>query len=441
MPTGSQTPAHRMKKRDIAKPGFALVLVSCLSLATVPAAQASTSAAQPAVVGVADAATPDPLFPAPGQPTAPSAEDDRTASTVAKDADDLRVATLHANITADSSGDEPVKDLIASLSTGNHTQARAVAQTVQMNDPDVIVLTGVTYDKEHQIAELLNGYLAAGQHSESGLDFPYLFTEGTNSGRESGVDLDGDGTIGGPGDAVGYGEYPGQYGTVIFSKYPIVEEEVRTFKEFLWSDVPDTSMPTGRDSSLESSVLRLHETSMWDVPVEVDGETVHIISASVASPPEAADTDRGDDMRRVMADYVAGRAWYLYDDEGETGHMEPGTPFVVAGVPAVRSGEVENLDVLLESPVIRDTRPEAVTEVPEDEHPAATWATDPEDTRHVAEGRGERASFVLPSTSVDVSGSGVFWPAEGEYGYEVVDPESVYGLDDRLVWLDLTISS
>ncbi|NDK31547.1 endonuclease/exonuclease/phosphatase family protein [Nesterenkonia sp. Hz 6-5] len=351
------------------------------------------------------------------------------------------MATLHADITADSTGEDPVKDLIASLSTGNHTQARAVAQTVQMNDPDIVVLTGVSYDKEHQIAELLNSYLAAGQHSESGLDYPYTFTDGTNSGRESGVDLDGDGTIGGPGDAVGYGEYPGHYGTVIFSKYPIVEHEVRTFKEFLWSDVPDTSMTTGRDSSLESSVLRLNETSMWDVPVEVDGEHVHLISASVASPPEVADTNRGDDMRRVMADYVAGRAWYLYDDAGETGHMDPGTPFVVAGVPAVRAGESENLDVLLESPVIRDTRPEAVTEVPQEEHPAATSAADPEDTRHVAGGRGERASFVLPSASVDVSGSGIFWPAEGEHGYEVVDPDSAYGLDDRLVWLDLTISS
>lgn len=180
---------------------------------------------------------------------------------------------------------------------------------------------------------------------------------------------------------------------------------------------------------------------MWDVPVEADGEHIHLVSASVAAPSGAADTDRGDDMRRVLADYVSGSAWYLYDDEGQSGHMEPGTPFVVAGAPAARSGESENLEVLLQSPVLRDTRPEAVTDVAEDEHPASARTTRLMDTRHVDQGRDQRASFVLPSTIVDVSGSGVFWPAEGEYGYEVVDPDSAYSIDDRLVWLDLTIGS
>lgn len=441
MPIGSNKPAHRMTKRNIAKPGLALVLASCLSFVTISAAQSSTSAEESAAAGVADDATPDSLFPAPGQPTPSGDGDDKTTSTVSKDADDLRVATLHADITADPTGEMPVEDLIASLSTGNHTQARAVAQTVQINDPDVIVLTGVTYDKDHRILDLLQGYFAAGQHSESGVDYPYSFTADTNSGRDSGVDLDGDGTIGGPGDAVGYGDYAGQYGTVIFSKYPIVEEDVRTFREFLWSDLPNASMPRDEYSSLESSVLRLNETSMWDVPLDIDGEAVHVISSSVASPPDASNAEREDDMRRVIADYVEGRAWYLYDDDGETGHMTPGTPFVMAGVPAAEAGEAGNLDVLLESPVLRDTRPEVVTEVSEEDHPASVWASDQVETRYGNPGQGVRASFVLPSTSLDVNGSGVFWPAEGEYGYEVVDPDSVYSLEDRLVWLDLTIDS
>ncbi|TLP74339.1 endonuclease/exonuclease/phosphatase family protein [Nesterenkonia sphaerica] len=441
MPTGSYPPALRMKQRNIAKTGAALAVSANLVFTAVPAAQSSTApTAHSAVVGVADDATPDALFPAPGQPNALSSDDDKTATTVHKDEEDLRVATLHADITADPSADEPVAELIASLSTGNHTQARAVAQTVQMNDPDVLVLTGVTYDDEHHIAELLREYFAAGQHSESGLDYPYFFTAETNSGRESGVDLDGDGIIGGAGDAVGYGEYPGQYGMIVFSKYPVVDEEVRTFQDFLWRDLPESAMVQGQHFSLKSSVLRLNETSMWDVPVEVDGETIHLISSALAAPAEHADTERGDDMRQVLADYVEGRAWYLYDDEGETGHPAPGTRFVVAGAPSASADEPENLEVLLDSPMLRDTQPEAVTEVPEDQHPAAAWATDLVDTRHVADNEGQRASFVLPSRSLQISNSGVFWPAEGEFGYEVVDPDSSYSLQDRLVWVDLTIS-
>ncbi|RJN32651.1 endonuclease/exonuclease/phosphatase family protein [Nesterenkonia natronophila] len=440
MPTGSYKPAHRMRQWKIAKTGSTLVVAACLALVTVPAAQSSTTAAKPAVADVAHNATPESLFPAPGQPTAASSDVDKTESTVEKDADDLRVATLHANITAEPHADDPVTELIASLSTGNHTQARAVAQTVQMNNPDVLVLTGVTYDEDQQIAQLLNEYLAAGQHSESGVDYPHVFTAGTNSGRESGVDLDGDGIIGGSGDAVGHGDYPGHYGMIVFSKHPIVDDDVRTFQDFLWRDLPKTSMPEEQYSSLAASVMRLNETSMWDVPVNVEGETVHLISSAVAGPPEDADTDRGDDMRRVLADYVAGRAGYLYDDQGETGHLPPDAPFIVAGMPAVSVDEPENIEVLLESPLLRDTQPEAVTEVPEDQHPNTTWATDPVDTRHVADKQGQRASYVLPSTSLEVSDSGVFWPAEGEFGYEVVDPESAYSLEDRLVWVDLTIS-
>lgn len=426
--------------RDVARPGAVLALAAGLSLMVLPAAQSTTSAQGAGVVGVTETVTPLSLYPAPGQPSPPSEpEADASTSVVQKDEDDLRVATLHAGITADSGAEQPVENLINSLRTGNHTQSRAVAQTVQINDPDVLILTGVTYDEQQQIAEELGGYLSAGQHTETGLDYPYVFTAPTNSGRESGVDLDGDGTIGGAGDAIGYGEYSGQYGTVIFSKYPIVEDQVRTFQNFLWSDLPESSMPEDRFSDLESSVLRLNETSLWDVPVEVDGEKIHVVTTSVAAPPGDADTARGDDIRRVVADYVSGHAWYLYDDDGETASLSPGTPFVVAGVPAAEGSSAEDLAVLLDSPVLQDTEPQAVTEMPIAERPGSQGEPDAVATRQVAGERDRRASFVLPSAALEVSGSGVFWPGEGEHGYEVVNPDSSYSLEDRLVWVDLTI--
>ncbi len=417
------------------RPAAAVLTASCLSLAAVPAAQSGTAAD-----GVAGA-TPAALYPAPGQPS-PEANgnDDAATSTVHKDQGDLRIATLHADITADPSAEAPVESLVNSLATGNHTQARAVAQTAQLNAPDVLILTGVSYDEDQQIAEQLNGYLASGQYGAAGLDYPYIFTAPTNSGRESGVDLDGDGSIGGPGDAVGYGEYPGQYGTVIFSKHPIAEDEVRTFQQFLWDDLPQAELPETSHSDLAASVLRLSETSLWDIPVEVDGHTINLVTTALATPSEEADIARGDDLRQVIADYVTGQAWYLYDDKGEPAPGNPAAHYVVAGLPAAKTGP-ENLDVLLDSPVLQDTQPEAVTQRPLSDRPGSEWHTDPLATRHVPGDRDLRTSYVLPSTTLPVSDSGVFWPGEGEIGYQVVNPESSYALEDRLVWVDLTAGS
>lgn len=425
MPTGSEKSA---RKNGVIMTKASIVTVGALSLSLMvaPAAQSSTPGD-----GVTDAVTHLSLYPAPGQPSPSEPDSTSSSSLVEKSEEDIRVATLHAGITAEPNAESPVESLIDSLRTGNHTSARAVAQTVQANAPDVVVLTGVTYDHEHRIAEELRSYLTAGQRTEDGVDYPYMFTAPTNSGRESGLDLNRDGVIGGPEDAVGYGEYAGQYGTVIFSKYPLVENEVRTFQNFLWDDLPENSMPEDRFTDLESSALRLNETSFWDVPIDVDGKQLHILATAVSSEDEQADTSRGEDIRRVIAEYAAGRAWYLYDDDGETASMTPGAPFVVAGVPAAEGASAEDLSVLLESPVLQDTEPEAVTEAP----PAEATAT-----RDSSVLPGGRASYVLPSSAMNVSGSGVFRPHEGERGYEVVNPESTYSLDDRLVWVDLTIS-
>lgn len=407
------------------KTAFATIGALSLSVMIAPAAQSSTPSD-----GVADAVTHLSLYPAPGQPSPSEPESASSSSVVEKEDGDIRVATLHAGITADPTAENPVETLIDSLRTGNHTPARAVAQTVQTNAPDVVVLTGVSYDAEHRIAEELHSYLTAGQRTEAGLDYPYMFTAPTNSGRESGLDLNRDGTIGGAEDAVGYGEYPGHYGTVIFSKYPILQDEARTFQNFLWDDLPENSMPEDLFTDLESSALRLNETSFWDVPIDVDGGQVHILAAAMSSEQEQDDISRGEDIRRVIADYAAGQAWYLYDDEGETASMSPGSPFVVAGVPAAEGASPEDLSVLLDSQVMQDTAPQAVTEDP----PAEAGATRDSSTLP-----GGRASYVLPSAALDVNGSGVFWPHEGERGYEVVNPHSAYSLDDRLVWVDLTI--
>ena len=55
----------------------------------------------------------------------------------------------------------------------------------------------------------------------------------SNTGVDSGLDLNRDGLATGKGeDAFGYGLYPGQYGMLLLSRYPIAVEKVRTFQNF-----------------------------------------------------------------------------------------------------------------------------------------------------------------------------------------------------------------
>lgn len=432
MPNGSNTPVRRTL--GLGRVTAASVLTACLTVSGVSAAQGATDSA---VTGV----TPSAEYPAPGQPVADEPGDEEDPSTTEEKAEsDLRVATLHADLTAEEESGDAVDQLVSALSSGNHTQARAVAQTVQMNEPDVLVVTGVTYDDSEEVAEQLQDrYLGVGLNAQSAVDYPHVFTAPTNSGLESGADLDGDGTIGGPGDAVGHGEYPGQYGMIVFSKYPIAEDEVRTFQNFLWSDLPDNNMPE-RFSGLEESVLRLAETSMWDIPIEVEGrdDPVHVVASSLAGREDSeTETARAEDIRRVLTDYVSGSAWYLSDDDGDEGSLPWGEDFVIAGLPAHGESEDEDLSALLDSARLQDPEPEALTEEPLSERAGSSEDPMPAATRENEDGE-TRTSFVLPSSDFDVSNSGVFWPGEGEFGYEVVNPESSYGLNDRLVWVDLT---
>jgi hypothetical protein len=51
------------------------------------------------------------------------------------------------------------------------------------------------------------------------------------------MDLDNDGTIGVrdnayAGDALGFGRFPGQYGMLVLSRFPIDTSRVRTFRTF-----------------------------------------------------------------------------------------------------------------------------------------------------------------------------------------------------------------
>ena len=117
----------------------------------------------------------------------------------------------------------------------------------------------------------------------------------------------------------GFGFFPGQFGMVVYSKYPIAYEDVRTFRKFLWEDMPGNLIPRPFYSPDEVEILRLSSKSHWDVPIQIGRKTVHFL-VSHPTPPvfdgsEDRNGRRNHDEIRFWADYITpGKSSYIYDD-------------------------------------------------------------------------------------------------------------------------------
>ncbi|WP_068402078.1 endonuclease/exonuclease/phosphatase family protein [Kribbia dieselivorans] len=254
---------------------------------------------------------------------------------------DVRFATYNASLNRFNAG-----DLLTHLNAGNQ-QARNLAEVIQRNNPDVLLVNEFDYVADGSAARAFRDtYLAVGQNGAAGVDYPYFYVAPVNTGVPSGFDLNNDGKVGGGDDAKGFGFFPGQYGMVVYSKFPIDTANVRTFQNFLWKDMPgallpdNLSTPAANDwySPEELAILPLSSKSHWDVPIQVDkNKTVHFLTAHPTPPsfdgPEDRNGKRNHDEIRLWADYVAGgkTASYIYDDNGTRGGLKAGSTFVIAG--------------------------------------------------------------------------------------------------------------
>jgi hypothetical protein len=366
----------------------------------------------------------------------------RAGKVPAADAGDLRVATFSAGLSRSAPG------LLADeLSAPGSDPGQRVAETVQRAAPDVVLLTDFDVDGDAAAQSFRTNYLAVGTGGEEGIDYPYVYTAEVNNGVDTGADLDNDGVIGGAGDSFGPGEFAGQHGMVLFSRHPLDRDGIRTFRDLRWDTMPGNAIPDGRYTDLERSVLRLSSTAHWDIPVQVDGRTVHILASQPAGPgagPSAA--ERHHDEMRLWADYVSGDAEYLEDDEGRTGGLAEGSDFVLVGDFGPQTGEDLDDDhpsaiaALLEAEAIHDPAPESAGAIATGADPAtATRVARDEDGLQLI-----RSDYVLPSAELPAAASGVFWPADGQLGSHLTRLSNTEGgggagraAERRLVWTDL----
>jgi hypothetical protein len=362
----------------------------------------------------------------------------------------LRIATFNVAMGLEAPG-----ALSEALASGTDPRLLQVTEILQRVRPDILLLNEFDYDPTIDAAALLNDrYLATGQGGQAAIRYPYHFRTPVNTGVDSGLDLDGDGAVGGPGDAWGFGRFPGQYGMLLLSHFPLRTDQARTFTRFPWSALPGArrpALPDGEPFYADETwnALRLSSKSHWDIVADVGGRVLHVLAFHPTPPvfdgPEDRNGRRNFDEIRFWRDYTDPdtAAGFIVDDAGARGGLEPGAPFVIAGdfnadpqdgdaVPGAVGQLLEAAWIDTQcrpesSGAAEATRQQGGVNLQHAGDPAADTADF--DDRHTG---NLRLDYILPSRGLAVNGCGVFWPAVAEQGHDLVSAS-----DHRLVWLDI----
>jgi hypothetical protein len=370
----------------------------------------------------------------------------------------IRFATFNVALNRGQPG-----ELAAELRSGRCKQAHAVAEIVQRVRPHVLVINELDHDASGDALRALQQlYLSEPHGGAAAIQFPHAFVAPVNTGVPTGLDLDGDGETDGPGDAHGYGAFPGQYGMAVLSRFPIDRAAVRSFQKLLWRDMPDALWPDDPATAepgdfypvAARDVLRLSSKSHWDVPITIGTHVVHVL-ASHPTPPvfdgaEDRNGRRNHDEIRVWADYVdPARSGWIRDDAGRQGGLAAGAHFVIAGD-------------LNADPVDGDSYEGAIAQLLDHggidarmpPHSAgshlATRRQAGANGRHRGDSATDTADFsdrdvgnlrldyVLPSRTLSVADVGVFWPSREDPLFALVGGgEPIISSDHRLVWADV----
>jgi hypothetical protein len=369
----------------------------------------------------------------------------------------IRIATFNMALNRSKAG-----ELSSGLQRGDQ-QAKKIAAIVQMVRPDILLANEVDFDGGESAKLLAEQYLNAkidGLETEP-LQLNHWFTAEVNTGVQSGLNLTGTGKTGKPEDAWGFGAFPGQYGMVVYSRFSLQKDKIRSFQKFLWSDMPDALIP-GVGTLGEATwkpyysdaiwkQLRLSSKSHWDVPVDVDGRILHVLASHPTPPvfdgPEDRNGRRNHDEIRFFCDYIEGLA-YMSDDQGRRGGLDSSAEFVVLGD-------------LNADPNDGDGIPAGINRLLASKRVNASFVPASQGAIEAAESSGQanknhkgnpsydtgdfndrnpgnlRIDFVIPSLGLKVIGGGVFWPTKKELLTMPIDVSDAS--DHHLVWIDIQL--
>lgn len=341
--------------------------------------------------------------------------------------------------------------LAEDLSTGENTQMLNVAAVIREVRPDVLALMEFDENAGGMLATFEKNYLLSGRVDQDAIVYPYRISISSNTGVLSGHDYNNDGKVALPDDGFGYGKYKGQYAFALLSKYPIDEENIRTFQKLLWKDMPDAKQPMNPDGTPyyekeEWDSFRLSSKNHVDIPIKVSKDKiVHVILAHPTPPVFDGKEDRNGlrnfDEIRLLKDYISD-ADYLVDDKGKKGGLPSGSSFVIMGD-------------LNADPIDGDSYPGAINQLLD--HPLVNQAVnsgsfvpnsvggkihnraknDKGDPAHDTAFFGKRIDYVLPSKDFKIIKSKVFWPSPDDPLYDLIRDKNAS--DHLMVWMEVDI--
>lgn len=370
----------------------------------------------------------------------------------------VRVMTFNVSLYRDRQG-----ELLEDLRTGD-AQAETAATVIATLDPDILFLNEFDYDDEGEALGVFNRrYVDATAVSA----FPHAAAFSSNTGLPSGLDLNRDGVVteapgtdAYAGDAWGYGKFPGQYAFALLSRFPIDEAELRSFQTLRWSALPDHVLPIEYYGEAIASTLRLSSKNHVDAPVVIGGRSLHMLLSHPTPPsfdgPEDRNGRRNLDEVRFWHRYVSGEdADWACDDGGTCAGLQSDADFVIVGDlnsdpndgDAVEPSGVRAARVLLDNPRIASTpvpsSPGGVEQarlqgMANDRH-RGDPAHDTADFNDRAVGN-LRTDYVLPSSTLTICDSGVFWPLADDPLFPLVGTFPFPVSDHRAVWVDVAFS-
>lgn len=373
----------------------------------------------------------------------------------------VRIATFNASLNRDAPG-----KLLRDLERGDDPQIEKIARILQEVRPDVVLLNEFDVESDElaarAIAAFREHYLARSIEGSSPIAYPYAFAPRTNTGVASGVDLNGDGTIGRSGreygdDALGFGVFPGQYGFIVLSRFPLDAANARTFGHLLWRELPGAILPDDPatpkkgdffpDAAL--AVLPFSSKNHVDLPVSIGDRTLHLLLSHPTPPafdgPEDKNGLRNAAEIRFWLDYLTpGQDDWIVDANGRAGGLPESESFVLLGDlnsdPFDGDSRHETIRMLLSHRRLVDPMPRSRGAIESAASEAGKAPTPKGDvsTRTADFGTPKtgdlRVDYVLPSRDLSVFTRGVFWPAPDDPRARLVDAS-----DHRLVFVDLVV--
>lgn len=325
-------------------------------------------------------------------------------------AEPLRIATFSAALSRDGPG-LLLRDILKP-----DDQTTATVAIIAHARPDVLLLTEIDHDHDLWALSALQSALKTAGHP-----MPHRFAPAPNTGVETGLDLNRNGYLWDRADALGYGDFRGDGGMALLSRYPINAENARDFSDLPWVNLPGTR-------ALPDEPAPLSTTAHWAVPIDVPGGLT-VLAWSATAPifdgPEDRNGRRGGDEARL----------WLHLLDGALGTVPKG-PLVVMGRanidPKDGEGDHDAIAALLSHPRLTDPAPRSAGGVTAAN---AGHRTDPAlDTADWSDPDpgNLRVSYVLPSTELTVTGAGVVWPTDGPLAKAAADAGP-----HKLVWVDV----